>query len=415
MKIPGKAIAAIAVVALLAGALIWAQSSSTKPKAVKLTAKDMEVFVAEVLPPSQQQQLASSPDQKKELVKTLKTLFALAQVAEEKGYATHADVKSQIDLQTAIALRQVYEKKNPGVKATDEEVNAYHQAHPNEWNEFLEANPSFKMQAQGAQGEGIKKEFGEIKVIAERARKEGLDQSDATKIRLLIERSQALARAYVTELQKDPEKLVSDADVEQYYNEHKNEFEEVKARHILISTTPPDAAADDGHGHSKKEAGKGEKEPKALSKDEARKKAQLLLERARKGEDFTKLAQDNSDEPGAKTKGGDLGYFTKGMMVPQFDQVAFALKPGELSEVVETEFGFHVIKVEDHRTAPMDDTNTRQKIVEKLKQEKLDKMIQEITDKSTVEVAEDFNINPPPAAPMPQMPGAVTPPPGENR
>jgi parvulin-like peptidyl-prolyl isomerase len=321
-------------------------------------------------------------------------------VAEREGFADHDDVKSQIALQTDLALREAYEKKNPDVKVTDEEVSAYHQAHPAEWNAFLEANPQFKANAQGQQGEGIKKEFGQIKLLADRARKDGLDQQDATKVRMKIERSQALARAYVGDLQKNADKLVTDADVEQYYNEHKSEFEEAKVRHILVSTKE-EHSEDDGHGHGKDDAAKA---GKGLTKEQARQKAQGLLERVRKGEDFAKLAQENSDDPGSKDKGGLYDFFARGSMVPEFEKASFTLKPGEISDLVETEYGFHIIKVEEQRTAPLDDQATRQKIVEKLKQEKLESRIKEIADASTVQVAEDFEVKvsqPPPPQVMP--------------
>jgi NIMA-interacting peptidyl-prolyl cis-trans isomerase 1 len=80
------------------------------------------------------------------------------------------------------------------------------------------------------------------------------------------------------------------------------------------------------------------------SKDDAKKRAEQLLVRARKGEDFGKLADDASDDPSAKRNHGSLGRFTREQMVKPFADAAFALKPGEVSTLVETPFGFHVIK-----------------------------------------------------------------------
>jgi peptidyl-prolyl cis-trans isomerase C len=96
--------------------------------------------------------------------------------------------------------------------------------------------------------------------------------------------------------------------------------EEVRARHILV-----------------------EKE------DEAK----AALARVRQGEDFAKVAAELSRDPGSGKEGGDLGYFTQDRMVPQFGAVAFQLKAGDVSEPVQTQFGWHVIKVEDKRSKPL--------------------------------------------------------------
>jgi peptidyl-prolyl cis-trans isomerase NIMA-interacting 1 len=80
------------------------------------------------------------------------------------------------------------------------------------------------------------------------------------------------------------------------------------------------------------------------SKDEAKKLAAEVMAKAKKGADFAALAKQYSDEPGAKDRAGNLGKFAKGNMVKPFADAAFALKPGQISDIVETDFGFHVIK-----------------------------------------------------------------------
>jgi peptidyl-prolyl cis-trans isomerase C len=132
---------------------------------------------------------------------------------------------------------------------------------------------------------------------------------------------------------------VSDEDVEHFYNTNIEQMQkpaEVHARHILI--TPASTALAD-HQAAKSEA-------------------DALLAEIRDGADFVELATNRSQGPSA-ARGGDLGYFGPGQMVPAFEQAAFALQPGEVSEVVQTQFGYHVIRVEDRRggeTAPIEET-----------------------------------------------------------
>ena len=89
---------------------------------------------------------------------------------------------------------------------------------------------------------------------------------------------------------------------------------------------------------------------KDLTDAEALAKAQSLRQRIQGGEDFAKLATQESDDTGSGANGGDLGTFRHGQMVPTFEQAAFAMKPGEVSEPVKTQFGYHVIRLESKDT-----------------------------------------------------------------
>ncbi|HKA17721.1 MAG TPA: peptidylprolyl isomerase [Blastocatellia bacterium] len=395
MKLPVKVIAMMLVLGVLASGLLFVQCSSSSTKAAKLTAHDMQLIFQELLPPQQQQEIASDPEAKKQLVDNLRKLLSVAQVAEQEGYAEHADLKSQLSFQLDRVLFEAYKKKNPDAKATDDEINAYYLGHPKDFDDFLAANPRASQQAQGAQRDELKKQVGEFKVIAERARKEGLERDDLTRLQQLITRSQTLAGAYLGDLQKNADKLVADADVQQYFTDHPSDFDEVRVRHILVSTQPKPEAEDEVDNKDVKDKKPTEK-PKALTKEEARKKSESLLERARKGEDFAKLASENSDDPGSKDKGGEYDFFGHGKMVPEFEKAAFALKPGEISDLVETQFGFHIIKLEERRSAASPDTDqkVRQQIVEKLKQDKIEDRINQITRESSVVVPEDFDTTP---------------------
>jgi len=137
---------------------------------------------------------------------------------------------------------------------------------------------------------------------------------------------------------KDGELKVADEDAKKFYDENPQHFktpEMVKASHILIRTENLD------------EAGKAE----------ARKKIDDLLVRVKAKEDFVELAVAHSEDPTAKTKKGDVGFFPKQAMpgrramVEEFSNAAFALQPGQISDVVETKFGYHIIKVTDRKPA----------------------------------------------------------------
>jgi peptidyl-prolyl cis-trans isomerase D len=126
---------------------------------------------------------------------------------------------------------------------------------------------------------------------------------------------------------------ISDADVQAYYNQHQSQYqvkEQVKVRHILIAVP---AGAD-----SKTDAA-------------AKAKAEELLKQIKNGGNFADLASKNSDDPGSKTQGGELGWLDRGRTVPEFDKVAFSLNPGQISDVIKTQFGYHILQVEDKKTA----------------------------------------------------------------
>ncbi|MCI0487469.1 MAG: peptidylprolyl isomerase [Blastocatellia bacterium] len=403
MKPSGKVIAAIVVVALLAGAALLAQQSISSPTTVSLSAQDMEMWIKEIFPPTQLQQLASDPEEKKKLVKNLKRIIAVGQYAESKGFAERPEIKSELTIIPDSVLGQIFLQKNPDRQVSDEEVNQYHKDHPDDFKSFMEIDPKLKEEAQGPQGERIKKQYGQIKVLAELARQAGLESEKFAEIQVLLSRNQFLYQAYVRDYQENLGETENDAEMEQYLKEHEDEFRNV--RHILIGTSPPPPSPT----ADKKEDAKDT--PKVLSKEEARQKAQSILDRIRKGEDFVKLAAENSDDPGSKDNGGSYGIITRDeQFVPEFLSAAFALKPGEISDPVETQFGFHIIKVDAIDASALSDPQTKQKIAGEIKQAKILKHLDEIVAASSVEIAEDFNIEAPPSPAIQPAPSQVAPP-----
>jgi len=144
-------------------------------------------------------------------------------------------------------------------------------------------------------------------------------------------------------LKVDPKQLekhieISDESIENYYNTYKDkefsEEEQVKASHILL----------------KVESNATEEEKAEEEKVKVKKEAEKVLEKAKaEGADFAALAKEFSEDTGSKDKGGDLGFFGRGKMVKEFEDAAFNLKKGEISDLVETSYGYHIIKVEDKK------------------------------------------------------------------
>ena len=125
---------------------------------------------------------------------------------------------------------------------------------------------------------------------------------------------------------------VSARDVQAFYDKNKDKYveeEQVRARHILIRVPQDVSPADDA---------------------KLKGKADGALKRAKQGEEFATLAKELSDD-GSKENGGDLGFFPRGRMAAAFEEAAFALQPGQTSEIVRTQFGYHIIKVEERKAA----------------------------------------------------------------
>jgi peptidyl-prolyl cis-trans isomerase C len=171
--------------------------------------------------------------------------------------------------------------------------------------------------------------LSDIILVAKAAESKKLGETVDFQRRLRFTRHKLLAEA---RLQDEIKSAVTEEAMRSVYNEavkgmNPNE-EEVRARHILIRVADP-------------------KDEKASR--EAENKIKALIERLKKGEDFAALANEFTEDPSGKQNGGDLDYFTKDQMVPEFSAVAFRLEKGQISEPVRTQFGWHVLKVEDKR------------------------------------------------------------------
>jgi peptidyl-prolyl cis-trans isomerase C len=160
----------------------------------------------------------------------------------------------------------------------------------------------------------------DMTLIAKAAEAQNLANGDDFKRRLAYFRSKILMEML---LQRQAKSSVTDEALRKLYDDATSQMKgekEVRARHILVET-----------------------------EDEAK----AILAELKKGGDFAEIAKQKSKDPSAAAEGGDLGYFTKDQMVPEFSEVAFKLEKGQLSDPVKSQFGWHIIKVEDKRDRPV--------------------------------------------------------------
>lgn len=213
--------------------------------------------------------------------------------------------------------------------------------------------------------QGRKKELVDDMVLEvllyEEAKKRGIDKDKEVKEML----EDAHKKILISKLVKDEvetKTTVSDKDAEEYYNSHKEEFmipERLKASHILVKT---------------------EEEAKAV------------LDELAKGKSFEELAKEKSIDSSAK-RGGDVGYFTKGQMTPEFEAAAYKLEIGQISPVVKTQFGYHIIKLTDKKPAEMQelkDASARIKntLLTNKRQAAFNKLISGLREKAKISINE---------------------------
>jgi peptidyl-prolyl cis-trans isomerase C len=217
----------------------------------------------------------------------------------------------------------------------------------------------------------------QIAVMKQEARSEAAFTKALADRKMTVERLKADARVQLAiskmmNAQVAGAAEATDADAKAFYDKNPDKFkrgESVRASHILIRVS--------------------DKAPEE-EKKKARARIDAVLKRAKAGEDFAVLAREHSQD-GSAAQGGDLNYFVKGQMVAPFDQAAFALKPNEISDVVTTEFGYHIIKVIDHKaagTVPLEEVadNVKKFLSEQKKQETAQAFINQVKQKSKIEV-----------------------------
>jgi parvulin-like peptidyl-prolyl isomerase len=183
--------------------------------------------------------------------------------------------------------------------------------------------------SSASQKRQVAEQFAELETMAQEARKRKLDESAQVKQMMAVQGDSFLANMLAKKITEDTH--FTELDLRSYYDTHKSEFEEAQGSHILIRFKGSSVPL--------------KKDEKDLTDEEALAKAQDLRKKIIAGGDFAALAKAESDDAGSAAKGGELGTFKHGQMVPAFDQAAFTLPIGEISEPVKTQFGYHIIKV----------------------------------------------------------------------
>jgi parvulin-like peptidyl-prolyl isomerase len=378
------------------GLIVW-QVKASHGSAVNLSADDM-TQIAQDQAPQARQRLAADDAARKDFAKNVRELLAVAEEAKSKGIAYRPEIKRQLDLIHAIVISQSYAESqaaNPGAaQASEAEIDAFFKEPGQEdrFNQFLKDaqanNPMMAgQQIPPEQLKEIHKQLGQVLIGERRGTAAGLDKKRSVELQIMLEQSRLLASTYAKET-LIPNTKATDAEIKAYIDKHPE-----------------------------------------LDTKQARTKAEDVLKRVKAGEDFSKLAKEFSTDPGSKDKGGDLGWFGHGQMVPEFDKAAFALQPGQVSDIVESQFGFHIIKVDEKKTEtkdgkPEEQVHARHILIaagtpnpfgppkspldqarEAVEQEKEKAMIEEIVKRqgSHIAIADNFSVAAPPPQQMQQQ------------
>jgi peptidyl-prolyl cis-trans isomerase C len=371
---------------------------------VNLSASDMALVVDGLgFPPEVRARLAQSPDERKSFARDLRQMLATAEEARAAGYLTRPELKLQVDLSRAFVIAQAYFKQrqdagagNPEQVVTPAEIDVFFNepATAAQFEAFVQdyaknrpqtavvedaRSPQSAAPVTEQQREELRQHYGRVMVAMRKGVAAGLDRERKTQLVVMLQQARLLAGAYSKEL--TPRFKATEAEVDAHI-----------VAHPELDSRP------------------------------ARAKIEGLLSRVRAGEDFAKLANEFTEDPSGKGSGGDLGWFGRGMMVKPFEEAAFTLKPGEVSGVVETVFGYHIIKVDERRaqgeagaaggggeqvharhiligfTAAPRDRNSppmspRDRARAAVEEEKRHRVLDEIVARRRVQVAEDYQIS----------------------
>lgn len=423
MSTLGKALTLIAIVLLAGvGLVIWKAKTGGHGSEglTKLTKEDMELIFKDA-PPQALKRLSEDPELKKQQIESIKKFLAVAEEARKTGFADTPDIKKDLEdiRSTIIAVNYDREKNKdkeqmpPFSMISKEQVDVYFQKPGNTENfDKIITTQIEKAKKDGRIPENFeppaeqlaqaKEQYAKVQIYAKEAEENWSKLPEPfkkeTELQVKLQQAQYLEQKYSSDVLAK-KVTATDDEVNKYLAEHPEEA-------------------------------------KVLTEKKA--KAEEILKRAKAGEDFAKLAEENSEDPGSKKDGGLYKEVGKGDMVPEFETAALGLEAGKVADsIIESKFGFHIIKLErkgmtkgedgqeketyDARhilfTTTSGDPNNpmsqpmplKEKVKAEIEKEKEKKLTDEILARNPIEVAENFEIKVPP---MPAQPEGM--PPGMN-
>ncbi len=368
---------------------------------VRLTPADMALVVSGLeLPPEAVSKLGTDAAERKRFAQDLRQMLAGAEEAKALGYAARPELKLQVDLARAFVIAQTYFKQRQQAGATSPEqvvsqaeIDAF-LAEPAQQQQFAAFIEDYRKNGPGRgaavtdeQRKELSQHYARVMVGMRKGTAAGVAADRKTQLAVMLQQARVLAGAYSKEL--GTKIKVSEAELDAYVAAH----------------------------------------PEYDTK-QSRAKIEGLLQRVRAGEDFVKLANEFTEDPSGKGSGGDLGWFGRGMMVKPFEDAAFTLKQGEVSGVIETVFGYHIVKLDERRTqGQAEEVHARHILIRysaaprtpgappqspreqaraAVEDERRDRHFDEIAVRRNVQVAEDYRVGAGAEQPAPAKPAAAT-------
>ena len=239
--------------------------------------------------------------------------------------------------------------------------------------------PDYQSVAMGSGKRQFADDYLRMRLLADQAEKSGIANDAGVQAQIALMRENLLANAQLTRIEKAV--ILTDEDYQKAYDAAKSGSEQAKARHILIAFKGSRAA----------QPGK-----KELTDAEAKAKAEEIRAKLVAGADFAAMAKKESDDTGSGAKGGDLGTFGHNQMVPEFEKAVFEGKIGEISPLVKTEYGYHIIQVQERKNPTL--AEMKPQLEKDLKQKKVQEQLDAM--KAAVHPTYDdaYFAAPPPAA-----------------